>query len=230
MTLSTPIRLIIIAAGGHAKELVSYLTTGAGDRGTVSLAGLIDDHRAPGEFAGSRVLGGIDALVQEFEKHPNAAWRYLTAVGSNRLRRELVDRADGIGRKDFRPWTLIHPNAYIGTEVEVGEGTCIAPGATITTAVCIGRHSIVNVQASISHDCTVGDFANINPQATLCGGVTVDDYAFVGAGATLLPKVKVGRGAIIGAGATVTYDIPAWSTAVGVPARVIKSNEPFASP
>lgn len=41
-------------------------------------------------------------------------------------------------------------------------------------------------------------------------------------GAIIMPGVTIGEGAIIGAGAVVTHNIPAWTIAVGSPAKVIK--------
>ena len=44
----------------------------------------------------------------------------------------------------------------------------------------------------------------------------------IGTGSLIMPGVTVGEGAIVGAGSLVTRDIPAWSLAVGAPAKVIK--------
>lgn len=44
----------------------------------------------------------------------------------------------------------------------------------------------------------------------------------IGAGAVILNNVRIGAGAKIGANAVVTCDVPPGSTAVGVPARIIK--------
>ena len=38
----------------------------------------------------------------------------------------------------------------------------------------------------------------------------------------VMPGVTVGEGAIVGAGSMVTRDIPAWTVAVGRPAKVVK--------
>lgn len=44
----------------------------------------------------------------------------------------------------------------------------------------------------------------------------------VGMGCIIMPGVTIGEGAIIGAGSVVTKDIPAWTVAVGNPAKVVK--------
>ena len=52
--------------------------------------------------------------------------------------------------------------------------------------------------------------------------VKIKDGAHIGMGAIILPGVTIGKGAIIGAGAVVTSDVPDYSIAVGVPAKVVR--------
>ena len=52
--------------------------------------------------------------------------------------------------------------------------------------------------------------------------VIVGNRAWVGPNVTILPKVKIGEGAVIASGSVVTKSIPAYSIAVGVPAKCIK--------
>lgn len=55
-------------------------------------------------------------------------------------------------------------------------------------------------------------------------GCVIEDDVWIGHNAVVLPSVnKIGRGAIIGAGSVLTMDVPAYSIAVGNPARIIKS-------
>lgn len=45
---------------------------------------------------------------------------------------------------------------------------------------------------------------------------------WIGHGAVIMPNVTVGTGSVIGSGAIVTRDVPEYSVAVGVPARVVR--------
>lgn len=53
--------------------------------------------------------------------------------------------------------------------------------------------------------------------------VVIKDGAHIGIGAIILPGVTIGEGAVVGAGAVVSKDIPAYTVATGVPARVIRT-------
>ena len=44
----------------------------------------------------------------------------------------------------------------------------------------------------------------------------------IGTGCIVMPGVTVGEGAVVGAGGMVTKDIPAWTLALGCPAKVVK--------
>lgn len=48
---------------------------------------------------------------------------------------------------------------------------------------------------------------------------------WIGENVTLLPGVSIGEGAVVGACSVVAKDIPAYSVAVGNPARVIKTRD-----
>ena len=52
--------------------------------------------------------------------------------------------------------------------------------------------------------------------------VAIEDDVWLGEGVCVMPGVRIGRGAVIGAGSVVTHDVPAYSLAVGAPARVIR--------
>jgi len=210
--------ILIVGAGGHGREVASYLRVLEHACAPVRLAGFVDE-QVEGKVADAPVVSTVAKLGEFLATQPRATYRYITAVGHNTVRESLVER---LATLDLGPWTLCHPAVICGPGVEIGEGTCIAPGAILTTAVRIGRHCIVNVGTSVSHDSVVGDFCNLNPGVRICGAVTIGAGCFIGAGATVINGISIGAGTIIGAGTVVVHDIPAHVTAVGVPARVIK--------
>jgi acetyltransferase-like isoleucine patch superfamily enzyme len=54
------------------------------------------------------------------------------------------------------------------------------------------------------------------------GDIHLCKGAYIGLNVTILPGVTVGEGAVIGSCALVTKDVPSWTIATGVPARVVK--------
>lgn len=54
------------------------------------------------------------------------------------------------------------------------------------------------------------------------GKVLIGKNVWVGKNSCIMPGVKIGDGVVIGANAVVTHDIPAYSVAAGVPAKVIR--------
>lgn len=78
---------------------------------------------------------------------------------------------------------------------------------------------IIGDRVGIMHNVTIG--ASEAPGLPIIG-----DDVFIGTGAVILGPVTVGNGARIGANSLVITDIPAGATAVGVPARVLRSLRP----
>lgn len=60
---------------------------------------------------------------------------------------------------------------------------------------------------------------------TYKGSVDIGKNVWIGRNVCIMPGVTIGDGAVIGANAVVTHDIPAYSVAAGVPAKVIKTIE-----
>ena len=55
--------------------------------------------------------------------------------------------------------------------------------------------------------------------------VHIGNDVWIGDRVMIMPGVHIGDGSVIGAGAVVTGDIPPYSIAVGVPAKVIRSRK-----
>jgi len=215
-------KILIIGAGRQGRENYSYLRDLQANGVEIELVGFVDELKPKGKFQDTKIIGNIGDLKHFLDSHEEETFSYITAIGDINLRQRVVDRISYFGIKNIVPYTLIHPTASIGRDVEIGEGTCMAPNTTLTTNISIGKHCIVNSNVSISHDCVVGNYANLNPSSTLCGDVNMGDECFVGAGSTVIDKIKIGNKVIIGSGAVVIENVQSNITVAGVPAKMIR--------
>lgn len=62
-------------------------------------------------------------------------------------------------------------------------------------------------------------------QGITCKGIVIEDDCWLGTGVKVLDGVTIGQGSVIGAGAVVTKNIPPYSVAVGVPAKVVSQRK-----
>lgn len=121
--------------------------------------------------------------------------------------------------------TLIHPSVQISRFVKIKQGSVICAGSVLTTNITLGLASIVNPNCFIGHDTVLNNFVSLMPGVNVAGEVTLGEGVYMGLNACVINRTVVGEWSIIGAGATAVSDIPAYSLAVGVPARVVKSLE-----
>jgi serine O-acetyltransferase len=105
------------------------------------------------------------------------------------------------------------------TGIEIHPGAVIGPGLIIDH----GMGLVIGETAEIGRDVTLF-------QGVALGGVTsnkskrhptLGDGVIVGAGAKILGAIHIGQHAKIGANAVVLADVPAGTTAVGVPAKFV---------
>jgi acetyltransferase-like isoleucine patch superfamily enzyme len=62
----------------------------------------------------------------------------------------------------------------------------------------------------------------IKGRTTQSQNVIIEQKSWIGAKATILGGVTIGRNSIVAAGAVVTKDVPPFTVAVGIPAKVVK--------
>ena len=112
----------------------------------------------------------------------------------------------------------------IGFRTYIGPYTCIAgPGPVV-----IGQQCLISSHCGIYGNNHVFEDTNtyIRNQGFTCKGITLEDDCWLGTGVRVLDGVTIGKGSVVGAGAVVTKDIPPYSIAVGVPAKVIGQRGP----
>lgn len=206
--------LLIVGAGGHARELLALIDDLNRERAAWRVLGLVVDpaHRTEDRVAGLPVFAGLETLAA----HPGAG--VAVALGDPALRLRMRDRLPGGAAQ--RLATLVHPRAWLAAQVRIGIGCQILAGAMVNADAHLGDLVVLNLGASVSHDCRLGNGVTLGPGARLAGGVEVGEGAEIGMGAQVLPRLRVGAGALVAAGAVVTADVPDGALAIGVPARL----------
>ena len=128
-------------------------------------------------------------------------------------------------------WHFSHilKNTKIGRNCTIGQNVMIGPNVTIGNNVKIQNNVSVYEGVTLEDDVFCGPscvFTNIlrprseYPQHHYLG-TRVRKGATIGANSTILCGINIGERAFIGAGAMVTRDIPSYSLALGIPARIV---------
>lgn len=138
--------------------------------------------------------------VRAIRRHRRANWFY---------RRDLKFIARWISNGTRRCTGIeIHPGATIGKRFVIDHGMGIVIGETAE----IGDDVLIYQGVTLGG--TGKDRGKRHP--------TIGNHVMIGSGAKVLGPFKVGDGARIAANAVVLEEIPPGSTAVGVPARVVR--------
>ena len=138
----------------------------------------------------------------------------IKAVRSHRLahwcyRHDLKFLARAISQRSRRRTGIeIHPGATIGRRLVIDHGMGIVIGAT----------------AEIGDDCLIYHGVTLGGTGKDVGKrhPTIGNNVLIGTGAKVLGPIKVGDNSRIAANSVVLREIPEDSTAVGIPARVVR--------
>lgn len=138
--------------------------------------------------------------IKAVRSHRRAAWF---------LKHKMPFIARAISQRCVRKTGIeIHPGATIGKGLFIDHGV----------GVVIGETTIIGDNCTLYQGVTLGGTGKEHGKRH----PTLGNNVMVGAGAKVLGPITIGDNARIAAGAVVLDDIPADSTAVGVPAKVVK--------
>ena len=200
-------KLLIIGAGGHGKVVADIaLKTDKYDE-----ICFLDDREEIKKCMQFDIVGKVKDVYNYLESAD-----IFVAIGNAEARKRVLEE---LKISNAKIATLIHPNAIIGENVIVGEGSVIMAGAVINPDAKIGKGCIINTSASVDHDCKIFDYAHVSVDAHLAGNVSLGENTWVGVGASIINNITVCEKVMIGAGAVVVKNINEPGTYVGVPAR-----------
>jgi sugar O-acyltransferase (sialic acid O-acetyltransferase NeuD family) len=213
-------RIVIIGAGGLAREVADIFTASNRLNQQYQIVGFIDESPTNHgkELNGFPVLGDF-SWFNGVDKREICV---TTGIGNPASRRKVVRKALD---KGLRFCNIIHPTAVVTPFVDYGTGVVITAGCILTNNITIGDHVFLNLDCTVGHDARLDDFCNINPGVHISGNVHLETGCEIGTGASIIQGISIGFWSVVGAGAVVTADLPANVTAVGVPAKIIKTRE-----
>lgn len=210
-------KIVIIGVGGFAKEVYNMLMSDLNwvEKSSRFIGFLDDDEKLHGtEFQGYKVLGGIKWLAE------NKDTKVVIAIGNPSLKRKVVNKLYEIGHEQFLD--VIDNTAIIGPDVTLGKGSIVCAGTIITSNIVIGEFVTINLACTVGHDSIIEDYVTVAPGVNISGNCIIKEGVDFGTGATMIQGKTIGEWSIIGAGSVVVKDMPANTTCVGNPSKVIK--------
>lgn len=172
-------------------------------------------------------------LMHPIKTRPNWWIRPFVGLFMKRGKGSVIYRSV---RKDITPFhpfcigrhSVIEDYACINNavgEIRIGDNSRIGLHNTIIGPVHIGNQ--VNlaqgvVVSGLNHNYSHPDIP-ISQQGITTSLITINDDVWIGANAVITSGVTIGKHCVIGAGSVVTKDIPDYSVAVGVPAKVVRT-------
>ena len=114
---------------------------------------------------------------------------------------------------------LISQIARFSTGIEIHPGAKIGMGTLIDhgSGVVIGETSVIGDRVTIYQGATIGATGN---EKQFKRHPTLGDDIVVGSGAKILGPINIGNHCKIGANSVVLKDMPSYTTAVGIPAKI----------
>lgn len=159
--------------------------------------------------SGGRIEYSVDLLNPKY---------VILGNGSCVGKRTIIAAHEKILDKNFVPQIIIGDNVNIGQDCNISCCNKII----FRNGVRLGRKVMVNDNLHGTFSRELLDIQpNLRPTISK-GPIIIDENVWIGEMVCILSGVHIGKGSIIAAGSIVTHDIPPYSLAAGVPAKVIK--------
>lgn len=210
-------KIAILGTGGFAREIVTLIQDINNTDSKYELVGFVDNSIEKGTLInGYPVIGNDEEINQT-----NEPIGLVLAFGEPKIKMKV--RSKFTNPLISFP-TIIHPSAIVGDRklVEIGDGCIICASVIITTNIKIKDYVTLNLQCTVGHDTIIDSYSSFMPSCNISGEVHIGEGVYCGTGVKIINQTDIGEHSIIGAGAVVAKSIPAYCTAVGVPAKPIK--------
>ena len=212
-------RSAVYGSGGHGKVVADILTA-ASEHEVVAF--LDDDLSKDGVMVGGLAVHAIRSNIREQAKQLKIGAIAL-GIGDNKARSAVAERCQAAGLAIVQ---AVHPRATVARSAQIGTGVAIMAGSVVNPFARVDDGACINTSATVDHDCVIHRYVHIFPGAHIAGTVEIGEFSYIGMGASVLQNIRIGEQVTVGAGAVVLENLEDGVTAVGVPARRVKSTQP----
>ena len=156
-------------------------------------------------------IGKNCRIGDDVELHPGVVLYDDTVLGDRViLHANAVIGADGFGYRFQKGRYVKVPqlsNVIIGSDVEIGAGSCVDRGVFEPTR--IGEGTKIDNMVQIAHNCQIGKHNAFAAQVGIGGSSTTGNYVVMGGQAGVSDHINIGEGSMFGAKTGVFQDVPA---------------------
>lgn len=200
-------KLLIIGASGHGKVVADI----AMKMNKWEYIAFLDDNKNIETLIGLEIIGTLKDVFIHLDD-----FEIFVGIGDNETRQKIYEMLEA--HRAHIP-VLIHPNANVGSQVNIGNGTVIMAGVVVNCHTNIGKGCIINTGATIDHDNFIEDYVHISPGVHLGGTVKIGKASWLGIGSLVRNNINITNGCKLGVGSVVIKDISEPGVYIGAPTK-----------
>lgn len=216
-------KLIVIGGKGNGTVIASAVEDIIADGGDWEILGFLND----GE---EEIIDGYPVLgkPEDVKRYSQKDCYFFYSLISVKVSGPRVERLKRLEAPVEKFATLVHPNARVSRNVQLGYGVAVGPFTFIGPNARLGNHILVHGHCYVARDTILKSYCYLAPRATVGAEVVVEEGAYLGMASTVeivREPVVVGAWSVVGMGAVAFHSIPPYVIVVGVPARSIGTVE-----
>ncbi len=196
--------LLILGQEGTAAELKEY---------TAQHDSKFDEIKKEAAFGDVDFLDHIRDLSISYDIY------YIFGFVYNEYRDACLKCLDQI---EAKPYTFVHPEAFVAESATISNGCYIGPNATIAPFAVLEPFVMVNINASVGHHSILRQHVSVLPGARISGKVEIGARSLVGSNSVLYQGIIIGEDNLIDAMTYIKRDLPPGQISYGVKSNSIK--------
>jgi sugar O-acyltransferase (sialic acid O-acetyltransferase NeuD family) len=206
--------LVIIGAGGFAREMFDLANTCYGNENDFSIKGFLSDGPSKIESMG---YPAVISKVDEYQVQEDDV--FFCAIGNLKDRKKTIEIILSKGGTFIN---LIHPTAILSPSVKLGIGVGIKSFCVLASDVIVEDFTFLQSSVIMGHDVHIGKYCQVNSFSFFAGYVRVHDLVSVNAGVRIIQNMIIEEESVVGIGSVVLRRVKKGTTVFGNPAKKIE--------